>query len=54
MNRQHYCLFEVDGDACKLQACDMGGQPFDTRVFTARGAAPMPAAGAEAPDKPAK
>jgi hypothetical protein len=37
--RQHFCLFEVEGDTCTLTARDMGGQPFDTRVFTARRAA---------------
>ena len=37
--RQHFCLFEVDGDSCTLKACDMDGQSFDTRVFTARSTA---------------
>lgn len=36
VRRQHFCLFEIDGNTCTLKACDMGGQPFDTRVFTAR------------------
>jgi len=34
--RLHYCLFEVDGDECTMQAIDTNGVVFDTRTWEAR------------------
>ena len=34
--KNHYCLFEVKGDSLTMQAVDMDGKVFDTRVYKPR------------------